>query len=168
MGVVYCYARGSTSKQELTTKAQEEQLQRYVAYRFCRNVLKEGEEKPEFGGVYVDLAVTSKIPLHDRPAGKRLVERMAPGDHFVVCKMDRAFRNCREAYHWIDSWRIKGITIHVLNMGCDTGSLTGTLLMQVMAAFAEFERCQISERTREAMRYRRAHGLSVGGRPKPW
>src|SRR5262249_8325263 len=27
---------------------------------------------------------------------------------------------------------------------------------------------KISERTREAMRYRRAHGLSVGGRPKPW
>src|SRR5262249_5360693 len=132
------------------------------------HALRTGEVKPEWGGIYIDRKTSGKIPLAERQFGGELVRRIQTGDHFVVCKHDRAFRNFRDAWNTIDTWVNQGIVVHLLNYGADTATPAGVMVLQMLSAAAQFERAMVAERTRDAIHFRRQNGLSVGGKPKPW
>lgn len=77
--------------------------------------------------------------------------------------------------------RVSRSTIHLLTLaetiakaGCDlvslqeridTGSPAGRVAFRIMSALAEFERDQVAERTREAMRHMKSEGKRVGSIP---
>jgi DNA invertase Pin-like site-specific DNA recombinase len=56
-------------------------------------------------------------------------------------------------------------TLHVLNLGMDTGTATGKLLLTVIGAIGQFEREMMLERQREGIAKARANGKYKGRKP---
>jgi len=73
-------------------------------------------------------------------------------DAIMVTKLDRLGRSLQHLLSLIDEFNNKGIAFIAVTQNIDTSSSAGKLQMQIMGAFAEFERNLISERTKEGMR----------------
>ena len=107
----------------------------------------------------------------DRPAYKKLLEELRPGDVLVVKSIDRLGRNYSDI---LEQWRIitkeKDAAIVVLDMPLlDTRSnrdLTGTLIadivLQLLSYVAETERAFIKQRQREGIAAAKARGQRFG------
>jgi DNA invertase Pin-like site-specific DNA recombinase len=101
-----------------------------------------------------------------RPAFNKLLEdlRRFKFDAVMVTKLDRLGRSLQHLLSLIDEFNKKGIKFIAVTQNIDTGSAAGRLQMQIMGAFAEFERNIISERTKEGLR--RAVGVGKRGKDK--
>lgn len=102
----------------------------------------------------------------DRPGIRSALARIAAGeaDALVVTKLDRLTRsvlNFAEILQWADRL---GVSLVVLDIGVDTSTGTGKLVVGIMAQIAEWERGVIADRTRDAAAIRRGEG-KVMGRP---
>ena len=101
-----------------------------------------------------------------RPNLDRALDALNPGDVLVVWKLDRLGRSL---LHLVETMKMLGerdIGFLSLNDSIDTTSPGGRLMLHVLAAFAEFERELVSERTRAGMQARKARGEPVGRRRK--
>lgn len=140
----YGYARVSTLYQDL-----EAQLQA---------LKKEGCDK-----IYSDKFTGTKT---DRPQFTKLLQELESGDTLVVTKLDRFARTTADGINTIKGLFEKGIKVHVLNMGLVEDTPTGRLILNVMLAFAEFERDMIVERTQEGKAIAKQKPCFREGRPK--
>lgn len=100
-----------------------------------------------------------------RPELDQLMQEITEGDTLIVTKLDRIARTAMEGFQLIKELIDRKITVHVLNIGIIDTSPTGKLLLQVMLAFAEFERDMIIERTQEGRAIAKEGGKLVDGRP---
>jgi DNA invertase Pin-like site-specific DNA recombinase len=82
----------------------------------------------------------------NRPKLTKLLESLEPGDTLVVCKLDRFARTAADGVTVIKDLLSQGISVHVLNMGLVEDTPTGRLILNIMLAFAEFEKDNIVER----------------------
>lgn len=80
----------------------------------------------------------------------------------VVTKMDRIGRSLQHLLSLFDEFNNKGVQFIAVTQNIDTTSSAGKLQMQILAAFAEFERNLISERTKEGL----VNAINVGKRGK--
>lgn len=140
----YGYGRVSTLHQDL-----EAQLQA---------LKKEGCEK-----IYTDKFTGTKT---DRPEFSKLLQTLKEGDTLVVTKLDRFARTTEDGIKTVKSLFERGIKVHVLNMGLIEDTPTGRLILNVMLAFAEFERDMIVERTQEGKMIAKQNPDFREGRPK--
>jgi len=85
-------------------------------------------------------------------------------DGILVTKLDRLGRSLQHLLSLIDEFNRKGIHFIAATQNIDTTSASGKLQLQIMGAFAEFERNIISERTKEGLR--RAIGVGKRGKDK--
>lgn len=69
----------------------------------------------------------------------------------IVTKLDRLGRSLNHLLSLFDEFKRKSVHFIAITQNVDTTSATGTLLFQIMGAFAEFERNIISERTKEGL-----------------
>jgi len=69
----------------------------------------------------------------------------------MVTKLDRVGRSLSHLLSLFDEFKKKSVHFIATTQNIDTTTATGTLLFQIMGAFAEFERNIISERTKEGM-----------------
>lgn len=149
--MIYGYSRVSTRLQATdgnSLEAQETQL---------RNA---GADK-----IYADVFTGSKT---DRPELDKLLVALVPGDTLIVTKLDRIARSLEDGLRLIENLRARDISIHVLNMGLINDTPTGDLIVQIMLAFAEFERKQIIERTQEGRAIARLDPTYRDGRKKKY
>ena len=93
-----------------------------------------------------------------------LIDYLRPGDRFVVTKLDRAGRTVRGLIDTVQQIEGKGAAFVSLGDSVDTSTPQGRLFFTLVAAFAEFERANIVERTNEGLAAARARGR-IGGRP---
>lgn len=102
-----------------------------------------------------------------RPIKQDLLTKLRNGTYsaVVVFKLDRYARSSRELILEIQELINKGIGFISISDNLDFSSSTGRLHFHILAAFAEFERSLISERTKEGIARTRAQG-TVLGRPK--
>jgi len=88
------------------------------------------------------------------------------GDVVHVHSLDRLGRNLDDLRLLVKKFTEQGITVRFdkenLVFSPDTSNPMNTLLFNVMAAFAEFERSLIRERQREGVQLARAKGLYKG------
>src|SRR5262245_22589386 len=90
------------------------------------------------------------------------------GDTLVVTKLDRLARSARHLLELVDALEAKGVTLRILNLGgdtVDTRGATGRLILNVFAAFAQFEREMMLERQREGIAKAKADGKYKGRKP---
>ncbi|CAA3923834.1 DNA-invertase hin [Staphylococcus aureus] len=139
------YARVSTGLQNLNL--QEDQLNQY------------GCEK-----IFSDHISGSKSK---RPGLDKAIEFARAGDTIVVWRLDRLGRNMEDLITLVNELNNRGVSFHSLeeNITKDKTSSTGQLLFHLFAAFAEFERNLILERSSAGRIAARARGR-YGGRPE--
>jgi len=94
--------------------------------------------------------------------------RCAAGDVLVVWKLDRLGRSTLDLVGLVEKLKGRGVGLKVLTgegASIDTTRPEGKLIFAVFAAFAEFERELIRERTMAGMRAAKRRGRHVG-RPR--
>ncbi|WLR44390.1 recombinase family protein (plasmid) [Bacillus carboniphilus] len=88
------------------------------------------------------------------------------GDTIVVWRLDRLGRNMQDLIQIVNHLNESGIAFHSLqeNLTMDKSNATGKLMFHLFAAFAEFERNLIEERSAAGRAAAKARGR-LGGRP---
>ena len=135
------YARVSTLGQNLDS--QKDQLRK----NGCEEIF---EEKVSAG--------------NDRPELTRLLGYLRKDDVLMVCKMDRLARSVSDLIKITMIVKEKDAHLIFLDQSIDTTSAQGKLVFTMLAAFSEFERNIIRERTQAGLSAARLRGRS-GGRP---
>lgn len=88
-----------------------------------------------------------------------------PGGLLVVAKLDRLSRSLLDFAALMDEGHSQGWSIVALDVGLDTSTPQGEVMVGVLAVFAQFERRLIGERTRAALAILRAQGVRLGRPP---
>ncbi|HYZ23233.1 MAG TPA: recombinase family protein [Rhodopila sp.] len=101
----------------------------------------------------------------DRPELHRLLDHLRDGDTLVVWKLDRLSRSLKDVLHIMEQVAEAGAGFRSLTENIDTTTPAGRMMMQMVGAFAEFERAMIRERTSAGLAAARAAGR-IGGRRK--
>jgi DNA invertase Pin-like site-specific DNA recombinase len=102
----------------------------------------------------------------DRPELHRLLDRLAPGDVLTVWKLDRLSRSLKDLLLILDKVEKAGAGFRSLTENIDSTTASGRMMMQMLGAFAEFERAMVRERTQAGLRSARAQGRQGGRQPK--
>ena len=138
------YARTSTIEQEAGLAAQLAELSALG----CEKVFKEQVS-----------SVGKRIQLD------RAVEFCREGDTLVVTKLDRLARSVRHIWDIIERLNAKGADLRIVNLGIDTSTPTGKLMLNILGGVAEFEREMMLERQREGIAKAKAEGRYKGRKP---
>ena len=101
----------------------------------------------------------------DRPELILLLRTIREGDIVVITKLDRLARSMSDFWNIYDQIKQKGASLKILNMGLDTNSSQGRLMMGVLSSVAEFERELIKERQADGIAKAKAAGKHLG-RPR--
>lgn len=105
--------------------------------------------------------------VYERPQFEKLLMRLKSGDTLIVCKLDRFARTVVEGAKLAQELYDRGINLNILNMGVIEHTPVGTLLLNVMLSFAQFEKEMINSRCQSGRDYARAHNPShKEGRPR--
>ena len=102
----------------------------------------------------------------DRPELQKLLDQLRKGDTLVVWKLDRLSRSLKDLLLTLDKIDGAGAGFESLTETIETQSAAGRMMMQMIGAFAEFERTMLKERTREGLNLARKRGRIGGRRPK--
>lgn len=139
------YARVSTGLQNLNL--QEDRLNQYGCEKIFSDHISGSRSK--------------------RPGLDKAIEFARSGDTIVVWRLDRLGRNMEDLITLVNELNNRGVSFHSLeeNITMDKSSSTGQLLFHLFAAFAEFERNLILERSSAGRMAARARGR-YGGRPE--
>ncbi len=151
---VAIYARVSTSDKE-----QDPETQLMPLRDFC------SAQGLEVADEYVDHA-----PANDQAHRLRwrdLLDDAARRKFSVVLvfKLDRAFRSVKHMHDTLAAWELVGVSFKSIREQFDTTTAIGRLLMNLLAALAEFELEMIRERVKAGMDRARRQGKRIG-RPK--
>jgi DNA invertase Pin-like site-specific DNA recombinase len=147
--MIYGYARVSTAGQGRDGNGLEAQEQKLV----------------EKGATVVVREIFTGTKT-DRPEFSALLAKLKDGDTLMVTKLDRLARTAVDGGAVARDLYTKGIGLHILNMGIVEHTAMGELLLNVMLAFAQFERDMIVERTQEGKAIAKQSPDFREGRPK--
>lgn len=135
---IYGYARVSTAGQNLDVQLR--------ALFDCERIFKE------------KISGASKT----RPELDCLLNIVNAGDIVKVTKLCRLARNTRHLLEIVEFLDDKKVGLQVLNLGIDTTSSTGRLMLTMIGAVATFERSLLLERQSEGIALAKAKGKYLG------
>jgi DNA invertase Pin-like site-specific DNA recombinase len=139
------YARVSKANDAQDTRAQTKALKEAG----CKRIL---EEKAS-GGRW------------DRPILHQTLDQLREEDVLVVWKLDRLSRSLKDMLNILERIKEAGAGFRSLTESVDTTTPAGRMMLQMLGAFAEFERNMIRERTRLGLIAAREKGRIGGRRP---
>jgi DNA invertase Pin-like site-specific DNA recombinase len=102
----------------------------------------------------------------DRPELHRLLDHLRKGDVLLVWKLDRLSRSLRDVLTIMERLAEAKAGFRSLTEAIDTTTPAGRMMMQMVGAFAEFERAMLKERTKAGLDAARQDGRIGGRRPK--
>jgi DNA invertase Pin-like site-specific DNA recombinase len=138
------YARTSTADQVAGLEAQLKELEDCG----CEKIYQEQAS-----------SVLNRVQL------EAVIEFVRTGDVLVVTKLDRLARSVVDLMKIIDVLGKKGASLRILNLGMDTQTPTGKLMLTMLGAIAQFEREIMLERQREGIIKAKAEGKFKGRKP---
>ena len=100
-----------------------------------------------------------------RPVLDKLLRNLKRGDTLVVYKLGRVARSLKHLLTIIERLQERGAGFESLTEHIDTNTPAGRLMLQMLGAFAEFEREMIRERTTSGMQAAKKRGVRLG-RPR--
>jgi DNA invertase Pin-like site-specific DNA recombinase len=147
------YGRVSTEKQAdfgVSLEAQSEKVRAMAVVQ--------GAELAE---VIVDAESAKSLA---RPGMYRLLSLVDSGvvDTVIIAKLDRLTRSVKDLAELLERFSRRGVSLVSVAESLDTGTAAGRLVLNIMTAVSQWEREAIGERTRDALRYKRANGERVG------
>jgi DNA invertase Pin-like site-specific DNA recombinase len=156
---VYGYARVSTQTQAREGESLEAQRRQVTSYAASKGL----ELYP--ADVFVEAGVSGSTEFQDRPEGSKLFAVLQSGDMVIFPKLDRAFRNTRNALNVLHMLKGRNVHVHFIDLGGDvTGNGVGAIVFTILSAFATFERERIAARIREVKQVKKAQGKFTGGK----
>lgn len=136
------YARVSTNDQETTAQVSA------LKAAGCERIFREKAS----GGRW------------DRPELHRILDQLRKDDVLVVLKLDRLSRSLRDVLTIMEKFADEKAGFRSLTEAIDTTTPAGRMMLQMLGAFAEFERAMLRERTKAGLESARREGR-IGGRP---
>ena len=97
-----------------------------------------------------------------RPELQKMFEIIRKDDIVVTYKLDRITRSLRDMLNILDIIEKAGAHFECITTPVDTHSPAGRMFIQMIAAFAEYEREIITERTREGLAEYKKKGNKMG------
>lgn len=140
------YARTSTSEQIAGFQAQEQDL----LEAGCQKIFREQ---------------VSSVDVKERAQLALARDFIREGDTLIVTKLDRLCRSLSHMNCVLDTLSEKGASLRILNLGIDTGSPTGQLVLNVLGGIAAWEREMMLERQRDGISRAKALGKYKGRAP---
>lgn len=154
----YGYIRVSTFQQANDGDSLETQLKQITSYSSLK-----GYDIP-LENFITERGISGSVEFEKRPEGLKLFERLESGDVLIFSKLDRAFRNTRNALNTLHELKLRGISVHFIDLGGDvTNDGIGSVIFTILSAFATFERERIATRIREVKQVQKADGKFLGG-----
>lgn len=108
------------------------------------------------------IVVEKASGIGDRVELGALVARLEAGDSLVVTEVSRLGRTTTGVLFLAEQLESRGIHLQILNLGIDTGTPTGRLVLTMMAGLAKFERELLRERQRRGIDAARRAGKHLG------
>jgi len=96
---------------------------------------------------------------------REALEFVRADDVLVVTRLDRLARSVADLMGIIDVLEQKRVGLRILNLGMDTQTPTGRLMLTVLGGVAQFEREVMLERQREGVAQAKAAGKYKGRQP---
>lgn len=141
----------------VSTEEQDADKQEFICNEYCER------HEHEVYKVYKD--VISGTSTSRTGFNKMLDDmRLYRFNTIMVTKLDRIGRSLSHLLSLFDEFNRKGVKFIAVTQNIDTTTAAGKMQLQIMGAFAEFERNIISERTKEGLR--RAIGVGKRGKDK--
>ena len=142
------YVRVSTEQQDydkqISACTQHCKIKDYEIYKIYKDVFTgKSSSRPSFNEMLTDM-------------------RNYKFKALICTKLDRIGRSLKHLLSLFDELNAKGIQFIAVTQNIDTTTSSGKLQLQILGAFAEFERNLISERTKEGLKGK----LNVGKRGK--
>ncbi|RIV23502.1 recombinase family protein [Fibrisoma montanum] len=97
-----------------------------------------------------------------RPALDTLLEKLRPGDTVMVARFFRLGRSRDHLINLLGEFAQKGIHFKALDLGVDSSTPSGKLVLQIFAALAEYDRESLLEKTRAGQLLAKAKGKHIG------
>lgn len=101
--------------------------------------------------------------IDNRPGLTAALADIGKGDVLVVYSLSRLSRSTCDLLELAEELRDCGADLVSLSEKIDTTGAAGKMVFRVLAVLCEFERDQISDRTKAALAYKRARGEKTGG-----
>ena len=146
------YIRVSTFEQGLSIEAQKARLEleaqlRGWSLRIC-----------------VDEGKSGALPPAQRPALSAALEALRTGEAqgIAVAKLDRMARSLSDMSLLLERSKTEGWGLVALDLGIDTSTPEGQMIVGIMASIAQWERARLRERIIEALAIKKASGDKLG------
>ena len=150
------YARVSTDEQGVSglgLEAQEAAIRTETAHRGWR-----------LEAMHVDVASGSSMRKRGELGKALRMLGRGDADVLVVAKLDRLSRSRLDFATLLETAAREGWAVTVLDLGVDTTTSNGRLIMSIMIALAQWEREAIGDRTKKALEQVVAKGGKLGRR----
>lgn len=154
---IYGYSRVSVTRQAEEGESLDVQRRQLEGYAMQRGWT--------LAQVYREEGISGSVPLAERPEGRKLLDTLQPGDVLCASKLDRIFRSALDALQMVEQFKLRGVSLHLLDLGGDvSGNGLSKLFLTVAAAFAEAERDRIRERVSQTKADQKKRGRYLGGK----
>jgi DNA invertase Pin-like site-specific DNA recombinase len=99
----------------------------------------------------------------NRPGLQAALDMVGKGDALVVYSLSRLSRSTKDALILAETLSRKEADLVSLSEEIDTTTAAGKMVFRMLAVLSEFERDQVSDRTRFALAHKKANGEKTGG-----
>jgi DNA invertase Pin-like site-specific DNA recombinase len=140
------YARVSTGKQGLSLESQ------------CEKIAAMATVHDADLEIITDAGETAKHT--SRPGLQRMLELVSRGEisMVIILKLDRLTRSVKDLAELLELFAKRNVSLISVSESLDTGSAAGRLVINILVSVGQWERESVGERTRTALRHKRAHG----------
>lgn len=156
--IAYGYCRVSTKMQVedgSSLESQADRIRKYCEYK-----------KYRLNKIYHDDGISGASL--SRPQLHECIEKLQEGNIFIVAELSRLSRSMQHAIILLQAINEKGAKLISLSPDIDFSTPQGEMMFNVLVAFYQLERRQISERVSNTMQYLVEQGTLRGRPPYGW
>jgi len=118
----------------------------------------------ELQTVYCDAGISGK-DMDSRDGLQKALDCIGNSDALVVYSLSRLTRSTRDTLDIADYLKNRGADLVSISEKIETNTAAGKMVFRMLAVLNEFERDQISERTKQVLSYKKSKGEWMGRIP---
>lgn len=143
-----------------------------VTFGYARVSLDDGSQDParqvsELEAAGADRIFTDRVSglRAHKPELEKLLSHLREGDCVMCTELSRLGRDVRGTLELVDRLEERGVALRVLNLGLDTSTPTGRVVLTVLVAVSRLEVDLLRERTKSGLAEARRQGVRLGRPP---